>query len=510
MRILMLGWEFPPFVSGGLGTACYGLTKALAARGAEITFVLPKVTGQDYHEHVRLLAPQAPEAAKGERSPDAVASTYRVDTTSPAPVQQPPPPQVQPDAHPAPHDPGLENVTFRAVPSRIASPYRPALPEPDRTGRIARGVPSRPPVPSGTPTPAPAQEQISFFANAEGGDDYGGDLLSETRRYADLVLDLAEGVEFDAVHAHDWLTFPAAQAVAARHGKPMVAHVHSTEYDRSGDQPHHALVEIERAGVAAADRVIAVSHLTRRMLETRYGCDPAKIRVVYNGLENGTIESRINAPNPKPIRKTDKIVLFLGRITMQKGPEYFVAAAKRVLECVSDVKFVMAGSGDQVRRVIELAAEYGIGDRVLFTGFLRGEDVARVFQMADVYVMPSVSEPFGIAPLEAISHDVPVIISKTSGVSEVLEHVLKVDFWDIDEMANKIAAVLKYPPLGVTMRSHADLEASRLTWDSAAERCDAVYDELTGAAPETPAKVDPTATAGSQDAGGPAVAPSVN
>ncbi|MEM6750711.1 MAG: glycosyltransferase [Planctomycetota bacterium] len=471
MRILMLGWEFPPFVSGGLGTACYGLTKALSARGAEITFVLPKVAGTDEPpSHVQLLSPQAPSAAEGDRSPQAVASTYRLDTTSPAPISS---------DHPAPDDPALAQVTFRAVPSRIASPYRGALPEPDRTGRVSRGASAAQSMPQGTSARNEAGP-ISFFGGGGdgGGDDYGGDLLAEARRYADLVLDLAAGVEFDAVHAHDWLTFPAAQAVAAKYGKPMVAHVHSTEYDRSGDQPHQLLVEIERQGVAVADRVIAVSHLTRRMLESRYGCDSDKIRVVYNGLENGTIESRLKAPNPKPIRKTDKIVLFLGRITMQKGPEYFVSAAKRVLECVSDVKFVMAGSGDQVRKVIELAAEYGIGDRVLFTGFLRGDDVARVFQMADVYVMPSVSEPFGIAPLEAISHDVPVIISKTSGVSEVLEHVLKVDFWDVEEMANKIAAVLKYPPLGATLRRHADLEASRLTWDMAAERCDEVYDEL--------------------------------
>jgi glycosyltransferase involved in cell wall biosynthesis len=174
-------------------------------------------------------------------------------------------------------------------------------------------------------------------------------------------------------------------------------------------------------------------------------------------------------------------VLFLGRITMQKGPEYFIRAAKRVLEKVPDAKFVVAGSGDMAIRMIEEAAHLGIGGRVLFTGFLRGKDVDRVFRMADVYVMPSVSEPFGIAPLEAMRNDVPVIISKTSGVSEVLTHALKVDFWDIDEMPNKIVAVLRHPPLGETLREHGSFELRRLTWDGAAQKCVQAYGKAIGA-----------------------------
>jgi glycosyltransferase involved in cell wall biosynthesis len=238
--------------------------------------------------------------------------------------------------------------------------------------------------------------------------------------------------------------------------------------------------DIERRGMHGAMRVVAVSHMTKSILQHRYGVDGSKISVVYNGIENGAghpVQSRVT------IKKADRIVLFLGRITMQKGPEYFVNAAKKVLEKVEHVKFVMAGTGDMIREIIELAAAQGIGHKVLFTGFLHGRDVERIFSMADVYVMPSVSEPFGIAPLEAVSHDVPVIISKTSGVAEVLTHALKVDFWDTHEIANKIIAVLRHPPLSATLREHADMEVRRLTWDDAATKCRKIYDRVLGAMP---------------------------
>jgi glycosyltransferase involved in cell wall biosynthesis len=196
------------------------------------------------------------------------------------------------------------------------------------------------------------------------------------------------------------------------------------------------------------------------------------VHVVHNGVDR---EESQPAGDVK-IESGDKLVLFLGRITMQKGPEYFIAAAKRVLEKVQNVKFVLAGSGDMAERMIELAANIGIGHKVIFTGFLRGKDVQRVFDMADCYVMPSVSEPFGIAALEAIHHDVPVILSKQSGAAEVLTHALKVDFWDIDEMANKIVAVLRHPPLSQTLREHGEFELRRLTWDGAAAKCVEVYE----------------------------------
>src|SRR5208282_766409 len=269
------------------------------------------------------------------------------------------------------------------------------------------------------------------------GAQYAGDLLAEVQRYAMLAAEIARNESFDVGHAHDWMTFPAGLAVAALKGVPLVVHVHSTEFDRSGLHVDQRIYEIERRGMHSAMRIIAVSYLTKNLITHHYGIDPAKVEVVYNAIESNGNGMEVEKYN---IHKDEKIVLFLGRITMQKGPEYFLAAAKKVLEVMDNVKFVMAGSGDMIRRTIEMAAALGIGHKVLFTGFLRGTDVEKVFKMADLYVMPSVSEPFGIAPLEAMSHDVPVIISKQSGVSEVLGHALKVDFWDIDEMANKIIA----------------------------------------------------------------------
>ncbi len=449
MRVFMLGWEFPPFISGGLGTACYGLTKALSRQQTHVTFVLPKQVGSEFVEHVKLLSPQSPKAAMGDRSPASVAATFRMADN--------------------PGHGAFANVTFKAVPSMLPSPYTSAA---LAAARAAQGKldPNKP---------------VSVLERQwEGpGQQYHGDLIKEASRYADLCVDLARGEDFDVVHAHDWLTFPAGMAVAAATGKPLVVHVHSTEFDRCGDHINQPIYDIERRGMHAAVRVIAVSHYTKKILEHRYGVSAGKIDVVYNGIDSGNGYTNGHADKVQAIRKGDKIVLFLGRITMQKGPEYFVAAAKKVLEKYDRVKFVMAGSGDKVRDVIELAAAEGIGHKVLFTGFLRGEDVQRIFEMADVFVMPSVSEPFGIAPLEAISHDVPVIISKTSGVAEVLTHALKVDFWDTHEIANKILAVLRHPPLSHTLRQHADMEVRRLTWDDAASKCNGVYDRAVALMP---------------------------
>ena len=469
MRVLMLGWEFPPFISGGLGTACYGLTKALSRRQSDVTFVLPKAVGGDFPEdsHVRLLSPQSPAAAVGSRDPQDVSSTY---------AYQPPIADDEAEA--------FKRVTFKAIPARFSSPYP--------VGHGTAGIAGHTSTASSVDQSIPGQfnrptgilgGQPRANDSATGStDDYAGDIISESRRYAALCIDLVRGQEYDVIHAHDWLTFPAGMAVAAAYGKPLVVHVHSTEFDRSGDNIHQHIYDVERRGMHAAIRVIAVSHLTKSIIEKNYQVRPDKIDVVYNGIENGR---PIEPTSPKKITidKGDKVVLFLGRITMQKGPEVFIAAAKKVLQKYDKVKFIMAGSGDKVRDIIELAAREGIGHKITFTGFVRGDDVARVFKMADVFVMPSVSEPFGIAPLEAISHDVPVIISKTSGVSEVLKHALKVDFWDVDEFANKILAVLRHPSLADTLRSNADLELRNLTWDGAAQKCLDVYESAIAAMP---------------------------
>ena len=486
MRIFMLGWEFPPFISGGLGAACHGLTRSLGRLGVDVTFVLPKPVGDEHQTHVKLLTPQSPEAATGARDPQAVASTFRYEHFSEptGDADFAPPAELAERAASRGEREAFEHVEFKAVPSRLPSPYPGGQPmsagEPTGISYLASSAARPAPTPAAAPPPPSGEGQPPEAAPAglAPGPLYSGDVFGEAHRYADLCRDLARGSDFDVVHAHDWPTFPAAAAVADETGRPLVVHVHSTEFDRSGEYVHQQIYEIERAGFHRADVVIAVSQLTANLLTQRYAVDPAKIHVVYNGIENGPqLPGDADAATVR-VEKDDKIVLYLGRVTHQKGPEYFVAAAKRILEKLDNVKFVVAGSGDRIKQCIELAAREGIGHRVLFTGFLGEDEVERIFKMADVYVMPSVSEPFGIATLEAISHDVPVIASKQSGVCEVLQHVLKVDFWDTHDMANKIVAVLRHPPLARTLRTHATLELKKLTWDNAAQRTVDVYQNL--------------------------------
>ncbi len=428
IRVFMLGWEFPPFISGGLGTACYGLTRAMDQLGVKVTFVLPKTVESEYVTHVKLLSPHCRDRALGRTM--------------------------------AEYD--LTNVIFKT----IASPLQAyATPESydermEETRRLRREKIE--------------QGNAGDDFSDDHGADYGGDMYREIRRYASMAVQLARGEQFDVVHAHDWMTYPAGVAVAAVTGKPLVVHIHSTEFDRSGEHVNQVVYDIEREGMERADRVIAVSHFTRSLVISRYGIPPEKVDVVYNGVERNGSWSM----GDTNIKRDEKLVLFLGRITMQKGPEYFLHAAKKVLEAMDNVKFVMAGSGDLMYRSVELAAQLGIGQKVLFTGFLRGDDVRRIYRMADLYVMPSVSEPFGIAPLEALDNDVPVIISKQSGVSEVLRHALKVDFWDVNEMANKIVAVLRYPPLRMTLRNHGNFEVRKLRWKDAARQCADIYEQL--------------------------------
>lgn len=448
MRILMLGWEFPPFISGGLGTACYGLTRALDRLGHQVLFVLPRAIEGETTSHVQLIAPEhgAPDAPSsgGESGLE-----YRMAD--------------------------FQNVSFLGVPSAVRSPY--AAPA-DEAGKRSLAELNELQVRSEQEAQALREAGVwvpeDWHVQGEGRPvvtgHYGGDVVGAAQQYARMVVRLCRRKQFDVIHAHDWMTYPAGMALARITGKPLVTHIHSTEFDRSGEHVNQPVYDIERRGMHAAVRVIAVSQLTKNIVAQRYGVEADKIGVVYNGIEfNG------GPPAGLSIAPKDKIVLFLGRITMQKGPEYFMAAAKKVLDKMDNVKFLVAGSGDMARRMIEQAAQMGIGQKVLFTGFLRGNDVERIFRMADLYVMPSVSEPFGIAPLEAISQGTPALISKQSGVSEVLSHALKVDFWDVNEMANKIIAILKHPPLSQTLNQHGSMELRKLTWEGAARKCVEAY-----------------------------------
>ena len=300
---------------------------------------------------------------------------------------------------------------------------------------------------------------------------YGANLFDEVHRYSESAKEIARNETFDVIHAHDWMTFRAGINAKKVSGKPLVVHVHATEFDRTGGNGvNQHVYDIEHEGLHHADKVITVSHYTKKMVERHYGVNPEKIEVVHNAVD----WDFHNAEAPK-ISDNDKIVLFLGRITLQKGPDYFVEMAKKVSELVPNAKFVVAGSGDMEARMIMRAAELGIGDKMLFAGFLKGADIERAYKMADVYVMPSVSEPFGITPLEAIKHGTPAIISKQSGVSEILKNTIKIDFWDIDRMADVVAGVLKYPPLRETMSEEGLKELKNINWGNSARKCLEVY-----------------------------------
>jgi glycosyltransferase involved in cell wall biosynthesis len=315
----------------------------------------------------------------------------------------------------------------------------------------------------------------SVFSNKfEFSGKYGVDLMKEVSRYALVAAQIAKSKDHDVIHAHDWLAYPAGIAAKHMSGKPLVAHIHATEFDRSGESVNKQVFDIEYAGLHAADHVVAVSHLTRNIVINKYGVHPDKVSVLHNAvLDASIIESKVKKKVP------EKIVTFLGRITFQKGPEYFVEAAKKVIDRDPDVRFVMAGNGDLLNRMIDRVAELGMGTRFHFTGFLKGQDVDDMYAMSDVYVMPSVSEPFGIAPLEAVRHNTPVIISKQSGVAEVLQNAVKIDFWDVDAMADAIFALLHYPSISKMFKELGSEELKNLKWEHVAEKLVTVYEKIT-------------------------------
>ena len=447
MRVLMFGWEFPPHISGGLGTACFGMTQALAKKGADITFVLPHISGNEGQNgflHLR--------AASGTPIPSTVAEHLAQ----------------------AGHRLWSEGIRYLTVDSPL-SPYL----TPQEYAAALDSLRQPPPATDSCEPSAP--QQVSFQKDEpltytlHGG--YGPDLMTEVLRYSRLAAAIATQGAFDVIHAHDWMTYPAGMLARAITGRPLVAHIHATEYDRSGQNINEQVAGIERAGLLAADVVVAVSRLTRKTVIEKYGVPPEKVVVVHNAVARHEAERCYLVP--QRIRH-EKRVLFLGRVTFQKGPEYFMEAARLVLEKMPDVRFFMAGSGDMLPQLIRRAGQLRIGRRFHFAGFLRGEDVDRMFALSDLYVMPSVSEPFGITPLEAMLYDVPVLLSRQSGVSEVLEHALKADFWDTRDMADKICAVLRYPCLAAELVKNCREEMKSIRWENVADQLLTIYQDVIG------------------------------
>lgn len=430
MRVLMFGWEFPPHIAGGLGTACYGMTRGLARNGVEVTFVMPKASGDEDKRFVDVVNASDVETVFGKVDSDA---EDIIDKMSFIHIDSNLVPYLSPEDYVTYHDEFVKTGEKRWETGDVWS------------------------------------QRYTFSGK------YGANLMEEVARYAMVAAQVAKNLEgqFDVIHAHDWLTYFAGIAAKRVSGKPLVVHMHATEYDRSGENINTQTYAIERAGMHAADRVIAVSNLTRNIVIEKYGVPTDKVVTVHNAVRFAEKESE--APERGV---SDKIVTFLGRITFQKGPDYFVEAAAKVLKRVPNVRFVMAGSGDMMNHIIRRVARLGIADRFHFTGFLRGADVHRMFQLSDVYVMPSVSEPFGISPLEAMKSNVPVIISKQSGVAEVLDYAVKVDYWDVDAMADAIYGLITYPALSQMFAKKGLEEVTSLKWNNAAAKIKSVYEDV--------------------------------
>jgi glycosyltransferase involved in cell wall biosynthesis len=419
----MFGWEFPPHISGGLGTASYGLTKGMATLDdLEVIFVVPKEWGDEDQTKVRLVG--------ANRIPMSFRHVYYK---------------------------GFRQVLEKIEVSSKIVPYI----DPEDFWKMTRSEVSG----YNMFVHTDSKGMVEFSGR------YDGNLMDEINKYAIVASVIAEENEFDVIHAHDWLAYPAGIAAMKVSGKPLVIHVHATDFDRSGGNVNPDVYRIEKSGMDAASKIITVSNLTRDIVIHKYFIHPDKVETVYNAVEPVNISERVL------IKKgfDEKVVTFLGRITMQKGPEYFIEAAYKVLQVMENVRFVMAGSGDMMERMMRRAAALKITDRFHFTGFLKGADVFQLLDMSDVYIMPSVSEPFGISPLEAMQSNVPVIISKQSGVSEILTHAVKTDFWDIDAMADSIYGILNYPALANMFIKKGKEEVIRLKWDNSAKHVKDIY-----------------------------------
>ena len=427
MRVLMFGWEFPPHIAGGLGTACYGIVKGLAENGVQTIFVMPSASGDEDGSVATIIN----------------ASDVPVVSTSSS------------------VDEFVNMVKFMKVGTNMI-PYV----DPDQFYEMVEAEKRL----REESTDKHVGEKFRFSGK------YGSNLMEEVARYAMVggTIAMEHKDEFDLIHAHDWLTYLAGIAAKELTGKPLVVHVHATSFDRgTEDMIDSRVFDIEKRGMEAADRVIAVSDLTRNIVINKYGISPDKVVTVHNAVD---FSGRENLNVERGLK--DKVVTFLGRITFQKGPEYFIEAAAKVLKVCPNTRFVMAGSGDMMNRSIRHAARLGISDRFHFTGFLRGTDVQKMFALSDVYIMPSVSEPFGISPLEAMRSNVPSIISNQSGAAEVLKYAFKVDFWDVDAMADDIYALLNYPALADFAAKEGYDEVNRLKWNHAAAKMKKVYESV--------------------------------
>ena len=419
MKVLMFGWEFPPHILGGLGTASYGLTKGMSQQDdLEITFCIPKPWGDEDQSFLRII---------GMNSTPVV----------------------------------WKNVGWDYVKGRVGSYMDPQLFY-DLRDHIYADF---------------NYLNTNDLGCIEFSGRYPDNLHEEINNYSIVAGVVARQQEFDIIHSHDWLTYPAGIHAKQVSGKPLVIHVHATDFDRSRGNVNPTVYAIEKNGMDNADHIITVSNLTRQTVIEKYHQDPSKVTTVHNAVEPLSPEI-LAIPDKKGVK--DKVITFLGRITMQKGPEYFVEAAAKVLAKAPYARFVMAGSGDMMDQMIRLAAARNISDRFHFTGFMKGKQVYEVLKASDVYVMPSVSEPFGISPLEAMQCGVPSIISKQSGCAEILDYAIKVDYWDIEALADAMYSIITYPAMHEFLKVEGKKEVDNIKWEYAGQKVRRIYDNVIG------------------------------
>ena len=419
MKVLMFGWEFPPHISGGLGTASYGLTKGFVQQGdVEIKFCIPKPYGDEDNSFLRIVAMNS------------------------VPIV-------------------WKDVNYDYVNSRVGK-----VMTPEEYYRYREHIYS---------------DFSSMHTNDLGCMEFAGgypdNLHEEINNYSIIAGVVARTEEFDIIHSHDWLTYPAGIHAKQISGKKLVIHVHATDFDRSRGNVNPTVYAIEKNGMDNADHIFCVSELTRRTVIEKYHQHPSKVSTLHNAVT--PLEKEILDIVPQKI-PGEKVVTFLGRITMQKGPEYFVEAAAQVLKKTKNIRFCMAGSGDMMNDMIRLVAQRGISDRFHFPGFMRGRQVYECLKASDVYIMPSVSEPFGISPLEAMQCDVPTIISKQSGCAEILDKCIKTDYWDINAMADAIYSICNNESLYEYLKVEGRKEVDSITWEDVALRLRRMYEKVLG------------------------------
>ncbi len=425
LKILMIGWEYPPKITGGLGIATHGIAKALGELGHKIVLIMPRISGEEPRDkNVILLG---------------VNSKYL--------------PLTQEE---------LKKFFLETLHLSHFNPYQTRFfITSEEFWRELEEQQQR------------LQEEFLLETKEiqiEGG--YGEKIYFEIQAFAEFVARVASKLnKIDLIHGHDWMTFPAVLYAKHLTGKPIVLHVHATEFDRSGDYPNPYVYNLEKYAFEKADAIITVSNYTKQIIVEKYQIDSEKIYPVYNAMD---FQFNVSQEVKKPIRQ--KIVLFLGRITFQKGPDYFVRAAKKVVEKVQNVKFLMVGTGDMYTRMIEMAADLGLGKFFHYTGFLERSKIEQIFKISDVYVLPSVSEPFGLTVLEALKAGVPVIVSKQSGVSEIIKNAIKVDFWDVDDIANHIINILENEEYKNQLKQKlVEEEIHKISWYDSAQKIEEIY-----------------------------------